>query len=128
MAKIMWAVGTDSGDMDWIAVNAPNEEEAVRKYAERNNHFTCHLFSAGKSGPCVTPCRRCGAEGQYEVSDYVLADRVSEWDNVREIKPLHWLKAGLSHACQECGEFAGLSIVSGAENAAHGALDGERDD
>lgn len=77
MTKTMWAVGTDSGDFNWKAINAVSEKAAVKQYADE---YECDIPLSG-----------------------IIAERVQMWDNKRQLKPLHWIKAGYGCLCEECG-------------------------
>ena len=103
----MWAVGTDSGDFDWRAVNAPTLEDAIQAYAIQNGHIRCEHWASDRAGPCVLPCDWCGAEKrQDEPRDNIDAQRVEAWDRVKKVKAMHWIKAGFGTFCDHCGHEA----------------------
>lgn len=102
--RTMWAVGTDSGDFNWQAIDAPTRDDAIRSYAIDNGFVRCDRWSDGQCGPCALPCEWCGAEErQDELRDCLDAQRIEAWDKVRAVKGMHWIKAGLGAGCDWCG-------------------------
>lgn len=104
MPRIMWAVGTNDGEFNWQAINAPSEQEAIYAYAKDTGNFKCERQWSNQQGPCQMPCEWCDAEcRQDEPRDCLEATRVPMWDNKRKIKAMHWIKAGFGCLCEECG-------------------------
>lgn len=99
----MWAVGTDSGDFDWQAINAPTREAAIQAYAIERGHIRCENWASDRQGPCRLPCDWCNAEArQDEPRGNIDAERVEAWDKVRHMRRMHWLKAGYGTTCDWC--------------------------
>lgn len=102
MTREMYAVGTDSGDFDWTAIAADSHDHACRLYAYDHDISCCEMHGDGRSGPCPMPCEWCGCEDQFEMPDHIMSQRVSMWDKVKNIKPMHWIKAGFGAYCEWC--------------------------
>lgn len=102
--RTMWAVGTDSGDFDWQAIDAPTREAAIQAYAIEHGHIRCENWASNRAAPCILPCEWCGAEArQDEPKGNIDAERVPMWDGVKDVRGRHWIEAGYGAHCDWCG-------------------------
>lgn len=111
----MWAVGTDSGEFDWIAIEAADAEAARLAYAQ---HFEMWACIEDCPANREMPCDFCDAERfPREPHRSIEACRVPTWDGLATVLPRHWIEAGLGTLCERCGcecsELTGAAVVDG---------------
>ena len=54
----------------------------------------------------TTQAKAAWKAGNYD-TDYLIAQRVPDWDGLERITGPDWIAAGLSYTCASCGEYAG---------------------